>query len=125
MMKFFSFVLLLVLFCGCDPVYHIAYCVKNESEKTVFIVDKSNPSAKKIIAVKPGEIDTLMDESGVGYPKPVFNENVKNLSNYYVYFSDSLLADSTMFAPKNEWKYSEKKRFEGVGELVIVNDDVK
>jgi len=125
---FFSFIFLV----GCDPIYHLNYIVENQSRDTLLVTGApENCDTVITYAILPSKSDTIFKASGVGYSKPVFDEQKDWLRKGIAFYSSPPKEDSAknwdsfQFIPSGTWNYSEKNRCEGKAILVITADDLK
>ena len=118
--------LFVLMIIGCDPLYHVNYVVRNQSSQTIYVINHNGRSEGfEIVNLTPGSIDTVYKESGVGYPKPFYEEQKKDIFKAMNFFADSTFADSSIFIPASEWNYTEAARFEGTAVLTINPSDIK
>ena len=114
-----------VILAGCDPMYHLSYCVSNESGKTVYVCTKSKEyGVTKVDTILPGKTDTVTLNIGIGYAKPVYLDDEPDLYNRYFFFVDPSLKDSSMFTPSTDWTYSESKKVNGTAVITVTNSDL-
>lgn len=88
------------IFAGCHSSYHLAYAVVNETNDTIYVVDR-----KKIIAVLPDSSAEIYSESGIGKAKSSYKETKASVTAGLRYYNDSTLCDSCRVQPSGEWKY--------------------
>jgi hypothetical protein len=89
-----------LLTAGCSSSYHLAYAVVNETDDTLYVVDR-----KKVIAVLPDSSAEIYSESGIGKAKSGYNETKATVTAGLRYYNDSTLCDSCRVKPAGEWKY--------------------
>lgn len=108
------------LFFGCEPSYHLAYAVVNETDDTLYVVDR-----KKIIAVLPDSSAEIYSESGIGKAKSSYNETKESVTAGLQYYNDSTLCDSCRVKPVAQWKYYALPMGYYNARLYIRSEDVK
>ncbi|HTL80627.1 MAG TPA: hypothetical protein VL651_02920 [Bacteroidia bacterium] len=105
---------------GCDPVYQLDYVVKNETDQTIHVVDRYDTAFPgRPFLLHPGESDTVVNASGVGYSRPVFEENKDDVWSGLIFTWDTSKCKDCMFKPKADWIYSESNRCNGNATLTI------
>lgn len=126
MKKIGLLIFLIVLFAGCDPVYHLTYSVVNKSGKTIYIAAKAGGGAPGfIIAVPPDSSARVSESGGIGFAREKYRQNVGEISGRLTYFSDSALSDSGFFQPGLEWQFHRDGLADGHATLIIRKRDVK
>lgn len=104
-MKRIFLLILLVVFAGCDPAYHLQYAVINDSDRPVYCLDKTKKGDAAVVRIEPDSAILVYEEFGFGFGKPQFKETRPEVANRFAVYSDSTLADSSQIVPRKGWKY--------------------
>lgn len=48
---------------------------------------------------------TVYEEAGIGFAKTQFNQSKPEVSQRFVFYTDSLCSDSSRIIPAKDWKY--------------------
>lgn len=119
-------IFLILLFAGCDPVYHLTYSVVNKSGKTIYVAAKASAASPGfVLAVPPGSSAQVSESGGVGFAREKYRENVGAVSGVLTYFSDSSLSDTGFFRPSLEWQFHRDGLADGHATLTIRKRDLK
>jgi hypothetical protein len=120
-------ILFVILFAGCDPIYNLNYVVTNKSGQTIWVYHEKSYGdsvALYYVLLKDGNSDTLVKNSGIGYAKPVFEENRVQVIKQMRLYIDTPFTDSTLLVPASDWTYFENRKTEGIAELIVSKNDV-
>jgi len=96
---------LILLLAGCDPAYHLRYAVLNDTRTPVYCVDKNKRGAASVTRVEPDSVIVVYEEAGIGFGKAQFNSSRAEVTQRFVFYSDSTLSDSVQIIPHKNWKY--------------------
>lgn len=91
--------------CGCDPAYHLTYAVFNDTGTPVYCVDKTKRGAASIMRVEPDSAVTVYEEAGIGFAKTQFRQSKPEVTQRFIFYTDSTLSDSSRIIPEKSWKY--------------------
>lgn len=117
----------LLLFAGCDPLYHLNYSVKNQTGKTLYINRKNNSYYRPspVIIIPPDSTVLVHQSTGVGFAKEKFKKESASVAAGLICFSDSVFSDSTQIMLQPGWKYHRSGFGLGNPVLVIDKKDLK
>jgi len=90
---------------SCDPAYHLAYAVVNNSSDTVYCLDKQKPGEMALIRIDPDSTLEIYSESGFGSGRRQFKESRPEVQSRFLFYSDSTLADSCAIHSTRGWKF--------------------
>jgi hypothetical protein len=116
----------LVLLVSCDPLYHLHCSIENKSGKTLYVVSRSpGHGSSAIIVIPPDSSVRIYEETGVGFAREKFHAQAGQISDAFVYFSDSALSDSSLFVPGLEWQFHRDGLSNGNASLTIRKRDLR
>ena len=97
--------MLIVALVACDPAYHLTYAVFNDTGTPVYCVDKNKRGAASVMRVESDSAVTVYEEAGIGYAKTQFRQSKVEVTQRFVFYTDSLCSDSLRVIPEKGWKY--------------------
>lgn len=95
----------LILLYSCDPAYHLTYAVFNDTGTPVYCVDKTKRGTTSVMRVESDSAVTVYEEAGIGYAKTQFKQAKPEVTQRFVFYTDSTLSDSSRIVPEKGWKY--------------------
>lgn len=95
----------MLLTTGCDPAYHLRYAVLNDTGRAVYCVDKNKRGPASVMRVESDSVVVVYEEAGIGFGKAQFKVSKPEVTQRFVFYSDSTLSDSSQIIPHKGWKY--------------------